>query len=127
MMTAINEDNLFHVIIKGSLGLLAVLVIVGLVFFSAKTGLGILAGGIIAVINFYWLRNVLQRILGLLPNRPFLYAQIRFIARISITGFILYLIITSGWFSLAGILVGLSTIVINIIALSLYGALRAGG
>lgn len=126
-MTAINEDNLFHVIIKGSLGLLAVLVIVGLVFFSAKTGLGILAGGIIAVINFYWLRNVLQRILGLLPNRPFLYAQIRFIARISITGFILYLIITSGWFSLAGILVGLSTIVINIIALSLYGALRAGG
>lgn len=122
-----NEDNLFHVIIKGSLGLLAVLVIVGLVFFSAKTGLGILAGGIIAVINFYWLRNVLQRILGLLPNRPFLYAQIRFIARISITGFILYLIITSGWFSLAGILVGLSTIVINIIALSLYGALRAGG
>ncbi|MSN26598.1 MAG: ATP synthase subunit I [Geobacter sp.] len=127
MMTAMNEDNLFHVIIKGSLGLLAVLVIVGLVFFSAKTGLGILAGGIIAVINFYWLRNVLQRILGLLPNRPFLYAQIRFIARISITGFILYLIITSGWFSLAGILVGLSTIVINIIALSLYGALRAGG
>jgi len=127
MMTVINEDNLFHVIIKGSLGLLAVLVIVGIGFFSVKTGLGILAGGIIAIINFYWLRNVLQRILGLLPDRPFLYAQIRFIARISITGFILYLIITSGWFSLAGILVGLSIIVINIIALSLYGALRAGG
>ncbi len=127
MMTAINEDNLFNVIIKWSLVLLGILTAVGFVFFSTKTGLGILAGGIIAIINFFWLRNVLQKILGLLPARPFIYAQIRFIARISITGFVLYLIITSGWFSLTGILVGLSIIVVNIIALSLYSALRAGG
>lgn len=126
-MTAIHEDNLFSVIIKGSLVLLGILTAVGSAFFSSKTGLGILAGGLIAIINFFWLRNVLQRILGLLPTRPFMYAQIRFIARISITGFVLYLIITSGWFSLAGILVGLSIIVVNIIALSLYSALRAGG
>lgn len=126
-MTAINEDNLFNVIIKGSLVLLGILTAVGFAFFSSKTGLGILTGGIIAIINFFWLRNVLQRILGLLPARPFIYAQIRFIARISITGFVLYLIITSGWFSLTGILVGLSIIVLNIIALSLYSALRAGG
>ncbi len=127
MMTAIDEENLFRIIIKGSLGLLAVLTAVGLSFYSVKTGLGILAGGIIAIVNFFWLRNVLQRILGLLPAKPFLYAQMRFIARISITGFVLYLIITSGWFSLTGILVGLSIIVLNIIALSLYSALRAGG
>lgn len=127
MMTAINEDNLFRVIIKGSLTLLTVLTLVGLIFFSTKTGLGILAGGIIAIINFFWLRNALQRILGLLPARPFMHAQIRFIARISITGFALYLTITSGWFSLTGILTGLSIIVLNIIALSLYSALRAGG
>lgn len=126
-MTAIDEENLFRIIIKGSLGLLAVLTAVGLSFYSVKTGLGILAGGIIAIVNFFWLRNVLQRILGLLPAKPFLYAQMRFIARISITGFVLYLIITSGWFSLTGILVGLSIIVLNIIALSLYSALRAGG
>lgn len=127
MMTANDEEDLFRIIIKGSLGLLAVLTVVGWSFFSVKTGLGILAGGIIAIVNFFWLRNVLQRILGLLPAKPFLYAQIRFIARISITGFVLYLIITSGWFSLTGILVGLSIIVVNIIAFSLYSALRAGG
>jgi len=127
MMTAINEDNLFRVIIKGSLGLLAFLALIGWIFFSAQTGLGILAGGILAIINFFWLRNALQRILILQPSRPFLYSQIRFIARISITGFVLYLMITSGWFSLTGILAGLSIIVCNIIALSLYSALRAGG
>lgn len=127
MMTAIHEENLFRVIIKGSTVLLAFLTFIGLCFFSTKVGLGIMAGGVIAIINFFWLRNVLQRILGLLPARPFLYAQLRFIARMTITGFVLYFIITSGWFSLIGILVGLSIIVLNIIAISLYSAMRAGG
>jgi hypothetical protein len=127
MMTAINEDNLFAVIIKGSLALLLVLASAGFALFDTRTGLGVLAGGIIAIINFIWMRNVLQRILGLLPAKPNLYAQIRFVARISITGFCLYLLIVSGWFSLAGLLVGLSIIVANIIALSIYGAVRAGG
>lgn len=127
MMTAINEDNLFGVIIKGSLALLALLTSAGFAFFDPRTGLGILAGGVIAIVNFLWMRNVLQRILGLLPAKPTLYAQVRFVLRISVTGFCLYLLIVSGWVSLAGLLVGLSIIVANIIALSLYGALRAGG
>jgi hypothetical protein len=127
MMTAINEDNLFAVIIKGSLGLLAVLSFAGFLFFNSKVGLGIVAGGSVAILNFLWMRNALQSILGLLPARPNLHAQVRFVARLSITGFCLYLIIVSGWVSLAGLLVGLSIIVANILALSLYGALRAGG
>lgn len=127
MMTAINEDNLFGVIIKGSLGLLTFLALAGYFFFSTKTAIGILAGGVVALINFLWMRTVLQRILGYLPARPGLYAQMRFLGRISITGLCLYLIIVSGWASLGGLLTGLSIIVINIIALSIYGALRAGG
>jgi hypothetical protein len=127
MATRISEDNLYPVIITGSLSLLAVLVVTGLVFFSLKTGLGVLAGGAIAIVNFIWMRNALQRILGLLPRKPNLYAQMRFIARITVTGLVLYGIITSGWFSLVGLLVGLSVIVATIIALSLYCALRTGG
>jgi len=127
MTTAINEDNLFAVIIKGSVALLTVLSAAGFILFSARAGLGVLAGGVIAVANFAWLRNVLQRILGLLPAKPNLYAQLRFLARIAVTGLVLYVIITSGWFSLAGLLVGLSVVVANIIALSLYCALRTGG
>jgi hypothetical protein len=127
MTTAINEDNLFAVIIKGSLVLLAVLSAAGFILFSVKAGLGVLAGGIIAIVNFAWLRNVLQRILGLMPAKPIQYAQLRFVARIVVVGLVLYAIITSGWFSLAGLLVGLSVIVANIIALSIYSALRTGG
>jgi hypothetical protein len=62
-----------------------------------------------------------------MPARSNQYAQLRFVARFAATGLVLYVIITSGWFSLAGLLVGLSVIVVNIIALSLYSALRTGG
>lgn len=127
MTTVIDEDKLFGRIVTGSLGLLAVLTIAALTMFSKKAALGVLAGGTIAVVNFFWLRSVLQRILGQLPARPVLQAQLKFVARISVTGFIIYLIIVSGWFSLTGLIIGLSVIVANIIALSLYGALRPGG
>ena len=127
MMITINEDNLFAVIIKGSLGLLVFLTVAGWILFSRQVGLGALVGGCIAIANFFWIRNVMQRILGQPSGRATLYAQIRFIARLTITGLLLYFIITSGWFSLLGVFVGLSVIVINIIALSLYSALRAGG
>jgi hypothetical protein len=123
----INEDNLFSVIVKGSFGLLAFLVLTGWILFSLKVGLGVLAGGGIAIANFFWIRNVLQRILGQLPAKAPLYAQIRFVARLSLTALVLYFVITSGWFSLAGLLIGLSVIVINIIVLSIYGAISAGG
>ncbi len=127
MMAAINEDNLFAVIIKGSLGLLAVLTLGSLALFSAKASLGVLAGGTIAIVNFLWMRSVLQRILGLLPANPSRYALMRYIGRMTVTGLALYFVLTSGWFSLAGLLVGLSIIVVNILALSLYRALSTGG
>lgn len=127
MMTAINEDNLFAVIIKGSLGLLAVLALGSLALFSGKAALGVLAGGVIAIVNFLWMRNVLQRILGSLPTNASRYALMRYIVRMTVTGCALYYVLTSGWFSLAGVLTGLSIIVANILALSLYRALRTGG
>ena len=126
-MMTINEDNLYAIIIKGSLGLTVFLTLGGWALFSLPVGLGAATGGSIAIVNFFWLRNVLQRILGQRPANATTYAQLRFIARLSVTALLLYFIITSGWFSLAGLFVGLSVIVLNIIALSLYSALRAGG
>ena len=96
-MTPISEDNIFPLIIKGSLGLLALLAVVGCAVYSLNTGMSILAGGAIAIINFLWLRNVIQRLLTLLPGKPVFYVQSRFFLRIILTGFVLYAVITSGW------------------------------
>ena len=127
MMAVSDEENLFAVIVKGSLGLLAVMTAVGFALFSREVGMGILAGGTIAIINFLWMRNALQRILGLLPANATRYAMMRYMARMSATGFAIYFVLTSGWFSLAGVLSGLSIIVVNILILSLYRAVGTGG
>lgn len=126
-MTTINENELFSIVVKGSLLLLVVSAIAAYLFFSDKTAVSILVGGTIAILNFFWMRNVLQRILGLQPENPGSYAQMRFLARITVTGLALYAIIASGWFSVIGLVTGLSVIVINIIVLSIYCALRTGG
>lgn len=127
MTAAINEDSLFAFIIKCSLALLSILTLSGFVLFSNKVGSGILAGGLIALLNFVWMRNMLQRIIYNAPANPERYAQVRFISRLSIIAFALYMIITSGIFSIAGTVVGLSIIVINLIGLSVYFSLRTGG
>lgn len=127
MMEAINEDNLFAIIIRGSLGLLAVLAVGAFTLFSDTAALGVLAGGSIAIVNFLWMRNTLQRILGFLPANAQRYALMRYIGRMTVTGCALYFVLTSTWFSLAGVLTGLSIIVINIFSLSLYRALGTGG
>lgn len=127
MMEAINEDNLFAIIIRGSLGLLAVLTVGAFTLFSDTAALGVFAGGSIAIVNFLWMRNTLQRILGFLPTNAQRYALMRYIGRMTVTGCALYFVLTSARFSLAGVLTGLSIIVINIFFLSLYRALRTGG
>ncbi len=127
VMTPLLEENLFATVLKGSSALLLTLCSAALIFFSLPIALGVLAGGLVAIVNFIWIRSVLQRILIQLPVKASSYAQIRYVGRLAVTAFFLYFIITSSWFSLAGLFVGLSVIVITIIALSLYGALSAGG
>jgi len=127
VMTVINEETLCSVVIKRSLVLLAVLTIAAFSFYSVDVALGVLAGGVIAIANFLWMGNTLQRTLGLLPDNPVRYSLFRFLARMTILGLILYLVLTSGWFSTIGLFVGLSVIVANIIIISFIRAHRAGG
>ena len=126
-MTAISEDSLCAVIIKRSFALLTVLTIAGFAFFSVKTGLGVLAGGVTSIVNFLWMRNILQRLLGLKPDNPMSYTVLRFLLRMTVLGVTIYIILTSGWFSVAGLLAGLSIIVANIVFLSICSALHTGG
>ncbi len=124
------EERLPAIILKRALILLSAAGLAGFLLCTPRVGYGILAGGIIVIINFLWLRSTLRQTLQLLPGNPSRYAFIRFIGRICVTGFLLYICIVSGYFSIAGIIIGLSIIVTNIMghtAYSAYSALRAGG
>jgi hypothetical protein len=73
------------------------------------------------------MRNMLERIIFNAPANPERYAQFRFMLRLLIISALLYFIITSGTFSIVGVIAGLSIIVVNLIGLSFYLYLRIGG
>jgi len=126
-MTGTSDENLFPIIIKGSIIVLAAMSVTAFLFFSAKTACGIIAGGTIAVLNFIWMRKSLEQILGLLPANPIRYSLFKFVARISATGFAIFLVLRSQLVSIPGLLAGLSIIAVNVIALSIYRTVRSGG
>ena len=125
-MTTINEARLPAVILQASVVLLAIATTAGFLFYTAPVGLGILAGGSIAIINFVWQRRTLRQLLDhqIAPSAG--SAAVRYLLRLSITAVILYAVLTSGRFSIIALLVGLSVIVAVIIALTLYSAFYKG-
>ena len=126
-MTENDENNLFVNIVKGSSLLVVVLALGSCFMMSYRLTLGIMAGGIIAVVNFIWLRSVLDRIFTLPSQKAVSFTFSRHILKLVVNAVVLYLLITSGEFAIAGILTGLSAIVITIIATTLYFAVRKGG
>jgi hypothetical protein len=121
-MTAvkINENNIFTLLIRGSCFVLLVLTIFGFILGSLKFAASILIGGLLAIANFFWLRNILQRTLLLQPQTASRFAVVRYIVRLALLGVVLFLLITYFDVNILGLLLGLSVLVITIIALSLY-------
>lgn len=126
-MTALHDDTISGDLIKGSVTLLLLFALSGAVLFSPRAGYGVLAGGILGIANFLWMRSTMRRILGVLPANPGRYAVLWFVTRMMVLGMILYLLLVSGFFSPTGLLVGLSIIVVTIVLLSFRGALHSGG
>lgn len=116
-----NEERLQLYLPLGSLIILAVVTTTCFLFFSNATAVSSLVGGIIAVVNMLWQRRSLGALLKLTPHdRPMFSAFVRFILRMSLSAVALYLIIVSPWFSLWGLLAGLSVTVLCLFGLTLY-------
>lgn len=125
-MTAINEDRLPTIILQSSVALLLIATLIGFLFYSTPVGLGILAGGCIATINFIWQRRTLRKLLGGQASPTTGSATLSYLFRLSITAIILYAVLASGYFSIIALLIGLSVVVAVIIALTLYSAFYKG-
>ncbi len=127
MTTAkIDEENIFSVLTAGSLALLVVLAAAGLLFGSLRFALGVLAGGVLALANFYWLRSILVRAFRLQPEEAPRFALFRYIVRLAVLAAAVSVLIIYCRVDVFGLLFGLSVLVFNIIALSIYMISKQG-
>jgi len=125
--TRINEDNIFPWLVRGSLLLSAVLGAVCALFISPGFGGSLFVGGVLATANFLWLRRGLEAALQMQPRNASRFATLRFILRLAIMAFLLYLLIVKVGVDIFGLLLGLSALVLNITAFSIYLSTRKGG
>lgn len=122
----INEDNLLRYVGTGSWILLGCLSLAGLAV-SARFAGGVLAGGVLAILNFYWMQSVLRRVLNLSLESPRRFTFLRYLIRLTFLAVTIYALVVHARIDLMGLFAGLSVLVIDIIIVTVWMALAKGG
>jgi ABC-type glucose/galactose transport system permease subunit len=125
--TRINESNIFSWLVRGSLVLSAALGAAGALLVSPRFGGSLFVGGMLALANFFWIRAGLEAALRLQPRNASRYAIVRYVLRLAIMAALLYLLIVVLKADIFGLVIGLSVLVLNITAFSIYLSTRKGG
>lgn len=123
----INDENIITVLSVGSWILLVLMAIAGWLLFSRHFAAGIAAGGLLAIANFYWLHSIMKRTLLLAKGKAQRFAMTRYMLRLVLIGVAVWFMIVHFNIDLIGLLVGLSVLVINIFALTIFRLISKGG
>jgi hypothetical protein len=123
----ITDNNIFTALTLGSWILLLLLTVGGLILGSPRFAAGILVGGLLAIANFYWLYSIMKRVVLLPAEKAGRFALIRYLLRLGIIAVIIWILIVYLGIDLIGLLVGLSVLVINVIALLFHRLTINGG
>ena len=96
--------------------IIVVAAIAGFVFASTNFGAGVLVGGVMSFINYFWQRNSTRAIFAQAANgeKPMLLA-VRYILRYVIFGLILWFFHATGAFPIAAIILGLASFAFAIV------------
>jgi hypothetical protein len=86
-----------------------------MIFASFKFTLGILLGGFISILNFYWMERGLRGIFTNTAGNVKGSVMGKYYIRLVLTAIVLYFLIANGTVNVIGLLIGLSVVVINII------------
>ena len=94
---------------------LAAAVIFSSLFLPYEYVLGVLAGGLVSIANFYWLARDLKVAFERFAHRARPFIVMKFYARLLVTGVVLYFVIARLHVSVIGLVIGLSLVMLNIV------------
>ena len=129
------ETHSFGIVVAGSLVVMVLLSLIGLLVFSTEFALGIIVGGVVAILNHVGLYRSLKGLLLAASkrdtgdsdeerrvNRGTSSALFGFYLRIILSGFIIYFALKGGWANPLALFVGASVVVLNsfIVAILMY-------
>ncbi|MEN6332618.1 MAG: ATP synthase subunit I [Phycisphaerales bacterium] len=114
-MNPTGKDLLQRKIEFRNIVILGLMLVVSLLLMPWRFTLGILLGGIVSIVNLYWLGRDLRVIFSNLSGKAKSAMMIRYYIRMAVTAVVLFFVITELPVDIIGLLVGLSLVVINIV------------
>lgn len=96
---------------------LAFFLFVSAMLASFNFTLGILAGGLISILNFYGLARGLRKVIvpAGTAGAGMATAVFKYLLRLVLTGLVLYLVLTRTEANIFGLVIGLSTVVVSVV------------
>ncbi len=106
--------------------ILGVLTAVGWLVLGRVFALGVLVGGVLAALNFHAMAYLLTSTLAKHPlegdvkaagRLAFFFVMMKYLLRFTVLGLVIFILVKNGWVNVFGLLVGLSTVVINLVVI----------
>jgi uncharacterized membrane protein len=108
---------------------LAVLTLSGWVWLGDDFALGILVGGLLAVLNFHAMAHVLGSTLNrqwpdkeewqTAGRQAVFFMSLKYVLRFTVLAVITFFLVKNGWVNVFGLVVGLSTVVLTLLVLGI--------
>ncbi len=94
---------------------LAVVFIPSLIFGTFKFALGVLLGGLISIINFYWMGRSLRGTFYKTGGNVRGNVVFKYFIRLLLTAIVLYLLISKELVNVIGLIIGLSVVALTVV------------
>ena len=115
-MNLIAKDQLQRKIEIVNWIILVLIFIPSLIFGTFKFALGVLMGGFISILNFYWMKRSLSRVFEKLSGNVKGAVVFKYFIRLAVTAIVLFFLISSDIVNIIGLVIGLSVVVITVVA-----------
>ncbi len=90
------------------------MLVISFSFLSTYFSMGVLIGGVLSIISYYWLYRIVKRAITYAPAAAKTMILLWYYVRLLAVGGVLYLIISKQLVDPIGLLVGLSVVVLSI-------------
>ena len=104
--------------------ILALLVMGSMISMPITFTLGVLAGGLISIVNFYWIYRSLQGVFSRSAGVAKFLVISRYYIRLAVIAVVLFFIVTSDHVDVRGVFLGLSIVIVNLLLTTLVTLLK---
>ena len=120
----IKKDPLHQKIEMINWAILALLVVISIASMPVAFTLGVLLGGLVSIVNFYWIYRSLQGVFSNSAGTAKFLVMSRYYIRLAVIAIVLFFIVTNNHVDVRGVFLGLSVVIVNLLLTTLVTLLK---